>query len=285
MKLLRSAGQRIGNKPAIALVILWSLFPLYWAAKTSLTTLASAEGRPPKYIPAPFTISNYKALFGIQSSGADIAYQFGRSLVNSTVESGGAMILTILIAVTSAYAFARLHMRFKGVIFASVIGTLLLPAYATLIPVYRMMSGWGLVNTYFGVILAYTAGFVPLAMWILYTYFQSIPAEIEEAAAVDGASALRTLIRIVIPLSAPGIASAAIITFMLGWTQFLFPLVLTSDLSSQPVTVIVAALNGQRVVPFTLLMGAAALAAAPPGIFALIMNRRIVQGLTAGGVK
>ena len=103
-------------------------------------------------------------------------------------------------------------------------------------------------------ILVYTSGFLPLATWMLYNYFSTIPRSLEEAAFVDGASWLRTLTRIVMPVALPGIAAAAIITFLLGWAQFLFPLVLTSDLSAQPVTVIVAALNGQRIVPFTLLM-------------------------------
>ena len=106
---------------------------------------------------------------------------------------------------------------------------LLLPAYATLIPLYRIMSGLGLVNTYLAVILVYTSGFLPLATWLLYNYFSSVPRSLEEAAFVDGASWLRALTRIVIPVAAPGIAAAAIITFLLGWAQFLFPLVLTSD--------------------------------------------------------
>ena len=195
------------------------------------------------------------------------------------------MVLTVVIAVLAAYAFARLNFRFKRVIFVSVLATLLLPAYATLIPLYRIMSSFGLINTYIAVILVYTSGFLPLATWILYNYFNSIPRSLEEAAFVDGASWMGTLIRIVVPVALPGIAAAAIITFLLGWAQFLFPLVLTSDLSAQPVTVIVAALNGQRIVPFTLLMACGVLAAAVPGIIAIVLNRFIIQGVTSGAVK
>ena len=195
------------------------------------------------------------------------------------------MVLTIVIAVLGAYAFARMEFRFKRTIFTSVLATLLLPAYATLIPLYRIMSGLGLVNTYLAVILVYTSGFLPLATWLLYNYFSSVPRSLEEAAFVDGASWLRTLTSIVIPVALPGIAAAAIITFLLGWAQFLFPLVLTSDLSSQPVTVVVAALNGQRIVPFTLLMACGVLTAAVPGIVAVALNRFIISGVTSGAVK
>jgi multiple sugar transport system permease protein len=195
------------------------------------------------------------------------------------------MILTIVIAVFAAYAFARLQFRFKRTIFVSVLATLLLPAYATLIPLYRIMADLGLVNTYLAVVLVYVSGFLPLAIWILYNYFNTIPRELEEAAFVDGASPMRALLRVVIPVAMPGIAAAAIIAFLLGWAQFLFPLILTTDLSTQPVTVIVAALNQQRIEPFTLLMACGVIASAVPGVLALVLNRYIVQGITAGSIK
>jgi multiple sugar transport system permease protein len=274
-----------GRIAVIAVILLWSLFPLYWAVNTSLTPLTAADSRPAHWVPSPLTADSYRALFGISATGSGIAYQFGRSMLNAVIESGAAMILTVVIAVFAAYAFSRLEFGFKRTIFASVLATLLLPAYATLIPLYRIMSTLGLVNTYIAVILVYTSGFLPLAIWILYNYFNTIPPELEEAAFVDGASRTRALIRVVVPVAIPGIAATAIITFLLGWAQFLFPLVLTSNLSTQPVTVVVAALNGQRIVPFTLLMACGVIAAAVPGIIALVLNRYIIQGVTGGSLK
>lgn len=275
----------IGRAIAIVVILLWSLFPLYWAANTSLTTQAAATSRPVHFFPSPLDTSSYQQLFGISPSPSGLAYQFGRSLLNATIESGAAAALTVLIAVLAGYAFARMRFHFKRTIFVSVLATLLLPAYATLIPIYRIMSNIGLVNTYIGVILVYTSGFLPLAIWILYNYFNTIPRDLEEAAFVDGASPLGALARVVVPVAMPGIAATAIIAFLLGWAQFLFPLVLTSDLSTQPVTVIVAALNGQRIVPFTLLMACGVLAAAVPGVITVVLNRYIVRGVTAGAVK
>ena len=221
----------------------------------------------------------------VSSAGNGISTEIGRSLLNSVIESGAAMILTVVIGIFAAYAFARLRFRFKRTIFVSVLATLLLPAYATLIPLYRIMASLGLVNTYLAVVLVYVSGFLPLAIWILYNYFNTIPRELEEAAFVDGASPMQALLRVVIPVARPGIAAVAIIAFLLGWAQFLFPLILTTDLSTQPVTVIVAALNQQRIVPFTLLMACGVIAAAIPGVLALVLNRYIVEGITAGSVK
>ncbi|HTT00116.1 MAG TPA: carbohydrate ABC transporter permease [Streptosporangiaceae bacterium] len=283
--LSRKSARLLGHTVAIVVILLWSLFPIYWALNTSLSTLSGADSTPAHYFPSPLVSASYRAVFGIGGAGYGIAGALGRSLLNSAVESGVAMIVTVVIAILAAYAFARLQFRFKRTIFVSVLATLLLPAYATLIPLYRIMASLSLVNTYLGVILVYVSGFLPLAIWILYNYFNGIPRELEEAAFVDGATPLRALLRVVIPVAAPGIAAAAIITFLLGWAQFLFPLVLTTNISTQPVTVIVAALNQQRIVPFTLLMACGVLAAAVPGVLALILNRYIVQGITTGSVK
>jgi len=283
--LSRRPARILGRAAAIAVILLWSVFPIYWALNTSLSTLSGADSTPAHYYPSPLVSTSYRAVLGIGGAGYGISSELGRSLLNSTIESGAAMVLTIVIAVFAAYAFARLRFKFKRTIFVSVLATLLLPAYATLIPIYRILSTLGLVNTYVGVILVYVSGFLPLAIWILYNYFTSIPRELEEAAFVDGASPLVALLRVVIPVAMPGIAAAAIITFLLGWAQFLFPLILTTDLATQPVTVIVAALNEQRIVPFTLLMACGVIAAAIPGILALVLNRYIIQGISAGSIK
>jgi multiple sugar transport system permease protein len=277
----RAAGRIV----AIVVILLWSLFPLYWALNTSLSTLSGSDSTPAHYFPSPLVSTSYRQVLGIGGAGGGVASQLGRSLLNSAIESGVAMVLTVVVAIFAAYAFARLNFKFKRTIFVSVLATLMLPAYATLIPLYRIMASLGLVNTYIAVILVYVSGFLPLAIWILYNYFNTIPPELEEAAAVDGAGPVRALFRVVIPVATPGIAAAAIITFLLGWAQFLFPLILTTDISTQPVTVIVAALNQQRIVPFTLLMACGLIAAAIPGLLALALNRYIVQGITAGSIK
>ena len=267
----------------IALILLWSAFPVYWALNTSFTTNAAAQSVPAHFVPRPFTANNYRVLLGQGSGG--VANQFWRSFFNAIVESGLATVLTVVIALFAAYAFARLEFRGKRIILVVVLATLLLPVYATLIPLYRIMSNVHLVNTYLGIVLVYTSGFLPLAIWIMYNYFASVPRELEEAAFVDGATPVMALWRVMIPVSGPGIAATAIIVFLLGWAQFIFPLVLSSNLATEPLTVVVAALYGQRVVPFTLLNAIGVLAAALPAIIALALNRYIVQGVMAGSIK
>jgi len=279
----RRGLQRVARVVLIAVILVWSTFPIYWALNTSFTTLSGAQSVPAHFVPSPFTAHNYRTLLNTSAGG--VGNQFWRSFLNSTIESGLATVLTVAIALFAAYAFARLEFRGKRVILVVVLATLLLPVYATLIPLYRIMSNVHLVNTYLGIVLVYTSGFLPLAIWIMYNYFASVPRELEEAAFVDGATPVIALWRVMIPVSLPGIAATAIIVFLMGWAQFIFPLVLSSDLTTQPVTVIVAALNGQRIVPFTLLNAIGVLAAALPAVIALVLNRYIVQGVMAGSIK
>jgi multiple sugar transport system permease protein len=159
------------------------------------------------------------------------------------------------------------------------------PPYTTLIPLFRILASVRLVNTYTGIVLVYVSGFLPLATWILQNYMAALPISLEEAGQMDGASRMQVLWRIVLPLARPGIISTAIITFLFAWAQFLFPLVLTSDDSTQPLTVVIAALQGRHVVPSTLLNAAGVLAIAVPAALALIFNRYIVNGLLAGSTK
>jgi multiple sugar transport system permease protein len=279
----RTPLQRAGRVLLITVILVWTMFPIYWAANTSLTTLNGAQSTPAHFVPSPFTAGNYGTL--LSQSGGQVGSQFWHSFLNATIESGAATILTVIIALFAAYAFARLEFRGKRIILVAVLATLLLPVYATLIPLYRIMSSVHLVNTYLGIILVYTSGFLPLAIWIMYNYFASVPRELEEAAFVDGATPVVALWRVMIPVSVPGIAATSIIVFLMGWAQFIFPLVLSSDLGTQPLTVMVATLYGQRIVPFTLLNAIGILAAALPGVIALVMNRFIVQGIMAGSIK
>jgi multiple sugar transport system permease protein len=276
---------RLGTALGAILIVLWSLAPMYWAVNTSLLTNVAAQALPPHYLPLPPYLGNYAQLLGLKPGAGALWPEFRATLANSVIESTAATALAVAVAVMAAYAFARMRFRFREVLFYGTLATLTLPAYATLIPLYRIMSDLGLVNTYIGVILVYASGFIPLAMWILFTYFQSIPLTIEEAAAVDGASAVATLVRIALPLSLPGVTAAAIITFLFAWGQFLFPLVLTTDLSTQPLTVFVTGLVGEHVVPYTLLDAAGVLAILLPGLLVLVLNRYIVEGIVGGSVK
>jgi len=269
----------------LAVLVIWSLFPVYWALNTSLQTNAQAQSSPVHWFPTHPQFSNYAAVFGAGPAAASGAGSIGRAVVNTSIESLGATLLTLVIAVVGAYAFARLRFRLRGVLFYAVLATLTLPVYATLIPLYKIMSQLGLVNTYVGIILVYTSGFLPLAMWIMYSMFQALPPSIEEAATIDGATTLQVFRRIVLPIVRPGMAATAIITFLFGWGQFIFPLVLSSTNTTQPLTVALSALAGRHVVPYTMINAGAIVAIGVPAVIVFFLNRWIVDGIVAGSVK
>lgn len=266
----------------VAAILIWSLVPIYWAIKTSLQTEADARAKPAHYLPTNATLDNYATLL---TGDSDVPAQIRQSAVNIVVECGAATIVTVLLATLAGYAFARMRFRGRNVLFYAVLATMAFPAYTTLIPLYRIMSTFGLVNTYSGIVLVYVSGFLPLATWILHNYFASLPIGIEEAGLVDGAHRLQVLWHLLLPLARPGIISTALITFLFAWGQFLFPLVLSSDLSTQPLTVVIASLQGRHVVPSTLLNAAGVLAIIVPALLALAFNRYIVNGLLAGSTR
>jgi multiple sugar transport system permease protein len=266
----------------VAFILLWSLVPIYWTINTSLQTEAQAGSKPAHYVPPTPTLKHYITLLGSDGTVPD---QIRRSTINILVECGAATIVTVVLSTLAAYAFARMRFRGRNLLFYSVLATMAFPAYTTLIPLYRIMSDFGLVNTYTGIVLVYVSGFLPLATWIMHNYLVSLPTAIEEAGQVDGAGRMQILWHVLLPLALPGIISTAIITFLFSWTQFLFPLVLSTDLSTQPLTVVVQSLQGQHVVPTTLLSAAGVIAIVVPAVIGLTLNRYIVNGLLTGSVK
>jgi multiple sugar transport system permease protein len=266
----------------VAFILGWSLIPLYWALNISFQTDAQVGTRPAHYFPPAPTLRNFHTLL---AGAGDVPEQIRRSALNIFVECAAATVGTVLLATLAAYAFARMRFRGRNLILYGVLATMALPAYATLIPLYRIMSSFGLVNTYTGIVLVYISGFLPLATWIMHNYMMSLPISIEEAALVDGASRMQVLYRVVLPLARPGTISTTIITFLFAWGQFLFPLVLSSDLSTQPLTVVITSLQGRHEVPYALLSAAGILAIMLPAAIAVTLNRYIVSGLLTGSVK
>jgi multiple sugar transport system permease protein len=270
------------RRMGVLFLLVWSLVPLYWVLNISLQTDAQISAKPANYLPPTPSLSNYLSLI---SGTGELPDAVRRSMVNISVECGVATVVTVLLSTLAAYAFARMKFRGRRILFYSVLATMAFPAYTTLIPLYRIMTTFGLVNTYTGIILVYVSGFLPLATWIMYNYMSSLPISIEEAAQVDGASRMKVLWHVVLPLARPGIISTAVITFLFAWGQFLFPLVLSSDLSTQPLTVVIASLQGRHTVPFSLLSAAGVFAMGVPALIAVTLNRYIVSGLLTGSVK
>lgn len=267
----------------LLLVLFWSAFPIYWALNTSLMTNNEAQTRPAHFFPSPLTLASYRALFSTGASG--VGEQFLRSMLNVSVECIASAVVSVVVGVAAAYALACLSFAGRRIIFGVVVLTLMIPVYATLIPTYRILIDFHLLNTYTGIVLVYAAGNLPLVMWIMYNYFSGIPRVMQEAAAVDGASPLKVLIAIMLPLARTGIIATGIISFLLSWSQFIFPLVLSTDNGTEPITVFITSLQSRMSTPFTLMNAAAVASLIVPVIVVMILNKYIINGVLEGSYR
>ncbi len=286
----RSFLPRIGLLLAVALLLLWSLGPIYWAIATSLTKPTDLVAQPPHFFPPAVTLEHYAKLLGASSTflGTEVQSvwpQFSRALINSLVTSFAATIVTVVLAAFGAYAFVRLRFPGRDFIFVLVVASLAIPAYTVMIPVYRLLVSVQLIDTYLGITLIYVSAFLPLALWLMRSVYQSLPLSLEEAAWLDGAGRTYTLCRILLPLAAPGLIASAILTFLSAWGQFMIPLVFSPTLATKPLTVLIPEFVTKNYVDYGLMNAAGVLAIVPPIFVVLFLNRYLVRGLMAGAGK
>ena len=281
---------RLGIGLAVAVLLAWSLGPIYWAIATSLTAPGDLVAQPTHFVPPRITFEHYAKLLGATSSylGIDVQSvwpQFSRALLNSLLVSGAATVLTVALAAFGGYAFVRLRFPGRDLLFVLIVATLAVPAYTVMIPLYRLLVSLHLIDTYLGVTLIYVSAFLPLALWLMRSVYQSLPLSLEEAARLDGASRTYTLCWIVLPLAAPGLIASAILTFLSAWGQFLIPLVFSPTLATKPLTVLIPEFVTKNYVDYGLMNAAGVLAIIPPIVVVLFLNRYLVQGLMAGSGK
>ncbi len=286
----RSRSGRLGIGLGVVVLLLWSLGPIYWSLATSFTRPADLATPTPHVFPPVVTFQHYANLLGASSlyQGAatqSVWPQFSRALVNSALTSVLATIVTVVLASLGGYAFVRLRFPGRDIIFVLVVATLAIPAYTVMIPLYRLMISVRLVDTYLGITLIYVSAFLPLALWLMRSVYQAMPISVEEAAWLDGAGRLYTLVFIVLPLAAPGLIASAILTFLSAWGQFLVPLVFSPTLATKPLTVLIPEFVSKNYVDYGLMNAAGMLAIVPPVLVVLFLNRYLVHGLMAGSGK
>ena len=266
---------------AIAAVLVFALIPIVWIISLSLKTPDSVtDGR---FIPAHWTLDNYKVLF----EGGFSNSPFLHPLVNSIVIALISTLIAIVLAAFAAYAIARLDFPGKTAILAGALAIAMFPTISTVGPLFDMWRSIGLYNTYPGLIIPYLTFSLPLAIYILVAFFREIPWDLEQAAQVDGATPLQAFRRVIVPLAAPGTFTAAILVFIFCWNDFLFAITLTSSNASRTVPAALAFFTGesQFTAPTGNIAAAGVVVTVPIIIFVLIFQRRIVAGLTAGAVK
>jgi multiple sugar transport system permease protein len=266
---------------AILAVLVVALIPVLWLISLSLKpTDAVADGR---FLPSEISFDNYKSLFegGIGES------PFIKPLINSILIALSTTVIAITFASFAAYAIARLEFPGKRLILAGALAIAMFPPISTVGPLFDMWRAIGLYDTYPGLIIPYLTFSLPLAIYVLVAFFREIPWELEQAAQVDGATPFQAFRKVIVPLAAPGIFTAAILVFIFAWNDFLFAISLTSSDASRTVPAALAFFTGESsfTQPTGSIAAAAVVVTVPIIVFVLFFQRRIVSGLTAGAVK
>ena len=263
----------------IAVIVLWCLLPFYWMVVTSLRLVDYTYVSTPW--PTHVTFDNYKAVFQGQN-------HFGRALLNSVIIGIVVTAFAMVVGVFTAYALARLHFRGKFAVLGLILAAAMFPGVALATPLFQLFTNIGWLGTYQALMIPDLAFALPLCIYVLTSFFAEMPWELEQAAKVDGATPGQAFRLVIFPLAAPGLFTAAILTFLTVWNEFL----LASQLSNgntnvAPVTYAIASFTGSdpKVVPYTSIMAAGVVVTIPLVIVVLLFQRRIVAGLTAGGVK
>jgi multiple sugar transport system permease protein len=271
-------AHRWGAATLLGIIWWWCLLPFAWLINVSIKIGDNALSSP-LLTQGPFGLDNYASVFG---------QGFGYNLRNSVIVAGMTTILCISIGSLAAYALARLRLRRKAVILSGVLAMSLYPPVALVPPLYELWRSLGLLNTYPGLFIPYTAFTLPLVIFVLTTFFATIPSELEEAARVDGATPFQAFTKVILPLSAPGVFAAAILVFVHAWNEFLLASTFAPrSLAVQTVPVAISVFTGS--VPFQRPIGtitaACVIVTFPMVLLVLLCQKRIVAGLTAGGVK
>ncbi|AUX80706.1 carbohydrate ABC transporter permease [Sinorhizobium fredii] len=261
----------------VATIIVIAVFPFYYAILTSLksgTALFRAD-----YWPSELSLANYTS---VVSSGS-----FIRNLGNSLLVATLVVAISLLFAVTAAYALGRVRFRGRSLLLLTILSVSMFPQIAVLAGLFELIRGIGIFNTPLALIFSYMIFTLPFTVWVLTTFMRDLPVEIEEAAIVDGASPWVIITRVFMPLMWPALVTTGLLAFIAAWNEFLFALTFTSSDVQRTVPVAIALLSGSSnfEIPWGNIMAASVIVTVPLVVLVLIFQRRIISGLTAGGVK
>jgi multiple sugar transport system permease protein len=293
----RSPGRRSGRTletiGTYAVLCAWSVFvllPLYWLLTLSLKHEVDVFEIPPRLVGFDLTFDNYRAVLGLPvasevsgTSGAVVS-DFMGGFLNSLLIVGVSLIVTTVLGTLAGYAFARHRFIGRDLIAVLLLAARFIPVIALIMPLYVMYRTIGIYNTYLGLVLVYQIIGLPLFIWMVWGHIAAVPPELEDAARVDGCNLFRVFRHVVIPLAAPGIASAAIVAGIYMWNNFFFALLLGAS-EIQPVTVAILNYRGYDQIYYAKMAAASMIAIAPEVVAGLLIQRYIVKGLSAGAVK
>jgi len=270
----------------LGILVLFVVFPIFWFMLMSLKTEKDAIAIPPKFVFAP-TLSNYKSVFTGRTASATRAttkIDFMKTFLNSVIICSSAVSISLVIGIPAAYVLARFRFRGKEDLAFLILTLWFAPGLSISLPLYLMYTTIGLYDTLLGLIIIYQVIALPLVIWILRGYFEDIPLEVEESAKIDGANLWAILTRICLPLAAPGIVTAAVIAFIFCWNNFIFGLILASS-NSKTLTLGLLGFIGYEKILWAQMAAAGMISIIPVIIFAIVIQRHIVRGLSLGAVR
>ncbi len=270
---------------AMVLVAIAIFAPFYWLIISSVSTMSELLCTPPHWIPKHPTFDNYLNIFFPKTGVAKAAKIFMYTVRNSLIIAGGVTVISLILGSLAAYAFVRLVFPMRKQILISILATRMLPAISTMIPLYIIVTKFNLIDTKIFLIILYFTFTIPYVIWIMTGFFRIIPSELEDAARIDGCSRLGSFLRIILPLSTPGLIATTVIAFMLAWDEFFFALIFTNTPNAKTVPVAITEFAGRHLIDYGGMCTGGVLASIPPVLLALIFYRFIVRGLTAGAVK
>ena len=262
---------------AAAIVVVNGFFPAVWILLTSLKTEAELVSKPITWWPRDPTLANYVQAFADQP----LLRYLGNSLAVAVLST----ILSLVVASLAAYAIARLNLRHRQLILTCIVASSMFPLVTLLVPIFQTMRSLGLLNTYTALVLPYTVLNLPVCTLVLVSFFQSIPRDLENAAMIDGCTRLGALVRVVLPLAAPGVFTAGILAFVNAWDEFLLALSLNASASMRTLPVGITLYQGEFSFPWPIISAALIVAIVPVAVLIALFQERVVGGLTQGGLK
>lgn len=269
----------------VLFVLMWTLLPFLWLVKSSLSPRADLLSVPPVWIPHGLSFEHFVRLLTGTGAGSGAVENFRDALRNSFVVALLTSCFCIGAGSLAAYAFARLPVPGRKPLFLSLLVAEMVPSISLLVPLYMMTTRVQLFDTYAVVVILHSTFILPFVTWFLTGYFRSLPRDLEEAALIDGCSRMQALLRVVAPVSLPGLSAAAIFSFLESWNEFLFALNFTTSYNAKTLPVALAEFVGKQRLDYGLMCTGGVVAALPPVLFALLFQRFIIRGLTAGAVK
>lgn len=274
------ATLRLNRLPALLAMIVLTILvlgPLYWVLSSAFKGRQEILQAVPTWFPQSFTLSNFEQLF--------LTTDYGVYLRNSIIVGVATTVVTLIVSLAAAYGLYRLQVPGSGKIAGIVLVSYMIPGTLLIVPLYKTLAGLGLIDSYAGLVMVNVAFTAPFCTWLLRGFIHSIPAELDEAASIDGAGPLRTMVQVVLPLMAPGVATVAVYSFVYSWTEFVFAsqFIVSDTLKTLPIGL--SALVGQYTVNWGLVMAGTVSTLVPTVVLFLFVGRYFVGGLIAGATK